>query len=206
MSLLVLHGFTQNGARLRGDLAELTARLSAPESVLFPDAPHDCSEASVARLYAAWGVPRQAPPYRCWWDASDDGRVYRGWEESRAAIARLLDAHGPAGILGFSQGAMAAAAIAALASNGELAGVKFVILVAGRTPRADVLQPLFEAPIRVPSLHVWGERDSLAAGAALAERFDPASRETLVWPGPHTVPVRGPAADGIVAFARRHGA
>lgn len=208
MTLIVLHGFTQNGARLRADLAPLTARLPAPEKALFPDAPHDCAEESVARLYAAWGVPRLPPPYRCWWDANEDGSVYQGWDESRAGLEQLLTAHPGSGILGFSQGAMVAAAVAALAARGELPPVRLVILVAGRTPRADALQPLFERPIRVPSLHVWGERDPLVASTApaLAECFEEGSRRIVTWPGPHTVPVTGPAADAIVAFAREHGA
>jgi hypothetical protein len=39
--------------------------------------------------------------------------------------------------------------------------VRFAVLVAGRKPRAAALQPLFETPIRVPSLHVVGDADRL---------------------------------------------
>ena len=49
------------------------------------------------------GARAAPPPYLSWWNATDDGRVYRGWDESRAQLAALA-AQGPFGVLGFSQG------------------------------------------------------------------------------------------------------
>jgi hypothetical protein len=102
---------------------------------------------------------------------------------------------------------MLAATLAALAERAEFPALRFVILVAGRKPRADALQPLFEGPLGTPSLHVWGERDGLARDSArLMEHFDPTLREAAQWPGPHVLPTHGAGADAIVAFLRRHGA
>jgi hypothetical protein len=67
------------------------------------------------------------------------------------------------------------------------------------------MQNLFDKPISIPSLHVWGENDKLsrAAAAALVEHFDPATREVVRWPGSHMIPSRGPAAQAIIDFVRR---
>jgi predicted esterase len=149
-----------------------------------------------------------APPYLCWWDASDDGRVYNGWEASREHLRSVVEANGVPGILGFSQGAAVAAAVAALSARGEFPPIAFAILVAGRKPRSDVLGPLFETPVAVPSLHVWGEKDPLSVPGSdgLFEAFEPTTREKHVWAGSHAVPTRGEAATRVVEFAKRYGA
>jgi hypothetical protein len=205
-TLIALHGYSLNGAAMLGQVAPLVEALSPYVDVICPDGPFDCSAESVDRLYAVWNVPRFPLPYRMWWDATDDGREYRGWEATRDLLSDLLERHSPAGILGFSQGGMAAAAAAALSFRGEMPPVRFVIPVAGRVPRADVMQPWFASPISLPSLHVWGERDGLTRDVSplVVERFDAATREALVWPGPHVIPTYGPAAAAIVDFVRRH--
>ena len=144
-------------------------------------------------------------PHRCWWDASDDGSEYRGWEVSREQLRALCARQGRVGLLGFSQGAIAATALAALHAHGQFPRLDFAILIAGRVPRATVFAPLLRAPLQLPSLHIWGERDTGAVQAApsLVAAFDAAARETATWPGPHTVPQRGPAADAIVKFIER---
>jgi pimeloyl-ACP methyl ester carboxylesterase len=204
--LLAFHGFTQNGAVLREALAPLLARLPATIALRCPDGPVECAPASVDRMFAALGGTRHPGPYRSWWNASDDGQQYRGWEQTRALLSSELATEEPCGVLGFSQGGMLAAAVAALSARGELPAIRFAILVAGQKPRAALMQPWFEQPIAVPSLHVCGERDarSMPGSRALAERFDPRTARTVVWPGPHVVPSHGPGADAIVEFIAAH--
>ncbi len=208
-TLVCLHGFSQNGALLEEHLHELTARLSGISST-FPDAPHECSEENVARLSSLMDGQRSPSPHRCFWNATDDGREYRGWPESlamlRAHVASHVASNSRIGLLGFSQGAIAAAALCALAAHGQFPELAFAVLVAGRKPRSELLAPLFEAPIAVPSLHVWGERDPFAVDQSplLLECFDPTTREQVIWRGPHIVPTRGPVADAIVDFIGRH--
>jgi pimeloyl-ACP methyl ester carboxylesterase len=204
-TLVCLHGFTQNGAQLRGRLDALAEQLPPHVELVYPDAPHACSQASVDRLYAGSGLRLQPPPYLCWWDASDDGHVYRGWETTRDRLRELCQGHNRLLVLGFSQGAMLAAALAALSAAGEFPAMAGVVLVAGVTPRSELLRPLFQAPIRVPSLHVWGQRDGMAKAAspALLETFAADTRELAIWPGPHAVPTRGPAATAIAEFVAR---
>ena len=205
-TLLALHGFTQNGELLRAALAPLVARLPQELMLRCPDGPVECAPASVDRMHTALGGPRPPGPYRSWWNATDDGREYRGWEQTRELMQRELQAADGAGVLGFSQGGMLAAALAALAARGELPAIKFAILVAGQQPRAQLMQAWFSQPIAVPSLHVWGERDlrSAPGSRALAQRFDPSTARTVIWPGPHVIPTHGPASDAIVEFIRGH--
>jgi len=205
MKLLILHGFTQNGAVLRRHLAPLLGQLPAQLTCAFPDAPHACSEAGLARLQSMLGG-LQTAPHLSWWNATDDGRLYRGWETSLSLLRASVAEGESFGVLGFSQGAIVAAALSALAVRGEFAMPQFVALVAGRTPRADALKPLFDSVLSVPSLHVWGERDVMAREEApkLVDKFDPATREVVCWDGPHVLPTFGPGADAILSFVRKY--
>jgi pimeloyl-ACP methyl ester carboxylesterase len=204
-ALLSLHGFTMNGPSLRRHLGELQARLAAHVDLVFPDAPHTASEASVAGLLTRMGGTRAPPPPLQWWNASDDGREYQGWQATRESLRQEVLRHPAAGLLGFSQGAAVAAALAALACRGAFPAVRFVVLVAGFAPRSAELLPLFDEPLTIPSLHIWGEDDALAKyGPGLAAKFSTLTRRIVTWKGPHAVPARGEAADAIVEFVRSH--
>jgi pimeloyl-ACP methyl ester carboxylesterase len=196
--LLALHGQTLNGAYMRRELARLE---ELGVELICPDAPNHSTADLVERLYTVWDAPRQPPPHRAWWDASDDGRTYHGWEASRDLLLPILG-EGPVGILGFSQGAIVATALAAMAQHGQAPPIDFVVLIAGRAPRADVLAPLLVEPIRIRSLHVWGDRDSMMGETCreLADRFAADTREVVTWPGGHTIPKSGPAAQAIEAL------
>lgn len=208
-TLIALHGFTQNGTIMRELLAPLAERLK-DVAFEYPDGPNPCSATSVERMHQLLsGTPR--PPHRCWFDASDDGREYRGFEHTKTELSALIErasgtAGGRVGLLGFSQGAICGGSLAALSAHGRFPKLDFVVLVAGRTPRSDEITPLLDRPIAIPSLHVWGERDPIAKGhvEALVERFDPVTRKLVKWPGPHIVPTRGDGADAIVRFIGEH--
>lgn len=183
-------------------LAPLERALAPDLRLVCLNAPHVCPIESVDRVYAPLGGVRRAPPHLRWWDASEHGQIYRGWDETLALVREAIEHYAPVSLLGFSQGAILAAAIAGLAATRELPQVQSAVLIAGRTPRADALAHLFRESVSVPSLHVWGERDERTAPLAreLSERFDQATRATLVWSGGHVLPNRGPAFDAIVQF------
>ncbi|HEU4579434.1 MAG TPA: hypothetical protein VFS67_14330 [Polyangiaceae bacterium] len=203
--LLGLHGFTMNGASLRRLLGALEPRLAEHVELSFPDAPHTASEASVAQLLRRMGGSPSPPPNLEWWNSGEDGRQYRGWAETRARLSAELQQRPAVGLLGFSQGAAVAAALSAVAQRGSLPSLGFVVLVGGFPPRAAELLPLFEEPLTIPSLHIWGEADPLAKHAALlVTKFSAPSRQVVTWPGPHAIPTRGDAADAIVEFVRKH--
>ena len=204
-TLLALHGFTMNGARLRHMMAELEPRLAPAFDVVYLDAPHTASEESVAGLAQVMGGFRPKPPNLQWWNASEDRLVYHGWDESRAHVARALEGRPRVGLLGFSQGAAVAAALAAAANQGQFPALAFVVLIAGFAARARDIAPLFATPVRVPSLHVLGDADPFAKhGPELFERFAPDTRELLRWPGRHVVPAEGAPADALLEFMLRH--
>jgi pimeloyl-ACP methyl ester carboxylesterase len=201
-TLIALHGFTQNGHQFRSQLSPLLGRLPDSVRVEVPDAPHACSAAARERLQHLLGGPPLPPPHLAWWDATDEGRSYRGWEQSLAQLRALADGCDTLGLLGFSQGAIVAAALAALAEHGQFPALRFAVLVAGRKPRAELFQPLFERPLTTASLHVWGARDVLGntESAKLVDAFDANRREVATWSGPHTVPTHGPGAEAIARF------
>ena len=214
-TLISLHGFTMNGAGLRHMLSELEPRLSDLLDFEYPDAPHIASEASVAGIASLMGGFRPKPPNRQWWNASDDRLTYHGWDKTRELLRATAErsvtarprASEPNGValLGFSQGAAVAAALAALSRRGEFPPLRFIVLIAGFAPRAHDIEALFDAPLEVPSLHVWGDADPFAKhGPELLARFSPNTRQVLSWPGRHTIPTNGSAADTMVEFMRRH--
>lgn len=204
-SLVVLHGYTMNAETMREHMSALAQRLPAGMNIVYAPAPQTCSEGAVERFYRGSSLARLPPPYLTWWDASDDGSEYRGWEETRDAVRALVARHSPAGLLGFSQGAIVAAAVAATTERDATSAPSFVVLVAGRTPRASALEPYFREPVPVPSLHVWGRRDGMASGSReLSGRFKESTREVVVWSGGHRVPGDGPGAEAIAAFVGRY--
>ncbi|MBL9017801.1 MAG: hypothetical protein JNL83_26680 [Myxococcales bacterium] len=199
-TVLALHGQSLNGAYMRRELAYIE---ELGVELVCPDAPNPSAADLVDRLYAIWDSPRQPPPHCSWWDATDDGRIYRGWEATRDLLAPILQ-RGPVGIIGFSQGAILATALAALAEHGQAPPVEYVILIAGRSPRADVFAPYLREPLRTRSLHVWGETDTLVGDTSreLVDRFDLTTRRVVTWPGGHYIPARGPAAEAIARMIR----
>lgn len=204
--ILAFHGYTQNGQSFGAGVAPLAAAVAPRFGFVYPDAPHACPAESVSAFYAHFRGARPEPPHHTWWRATDDGSVYTGWERTREFMGELAERHGPIGVLGFSQGAMLATLFAALAARGELPPIRFAVLVAGGVPRAHVLAPLLETKIRVPTLHVWGRRDTLCATQApeLVERFEPEGCHTLLWPGSHVFPTRGFPVEVMAAFIAAH--
>jgi pimeloyl-ACP methyl ester carboxylesterase len=205
LRLLCLHGFTQNGELLRKHMQPLSERFPAQIEVRCPDGANECAPESVARMSTGMFGEISPPPHRCFYDSTNDGRVYRGMEASIEALREQARGAERVALLGFSQGACMSAALCALAQHGEFPKIEWAVLVAGRAPRADALLPYLQQPIALPSLHVWGTRDSWASQEApkLVERFDAAQRTVVSWKGPHILPTRGEAADAIVEFVKQ---
>jgi len=205
-TLLVFHGFTMNGEAMRRAIEPLAKRLEPKVQLVCLNAPHTCSSATVERMYHGSSAASLSPPHLCWWNASEDGLDYQGWPETRDLVREALDRYAPVSVLGFSQGGILAAAVAALARAGQLPPIHSAVLIAGRKPRAALLQAAFVEPIGVPSLHVWGERDTLTGQYCeeLVGCFSATEREVARWPGGHLVPARGPAFEAIVRFVLEH--
>src|SRR5688500_13950010 len=117
---------------MRTAMQELIAAMEVepggrPDRWTFPDGPHACAPATVRRMESLLGGRTSSPPHRGGWDVSDDRRIHEGWEASRALLGPLLVGPTPVGLIGFSQGAVVAAALAALAERGELPPLRFVV-------------------------------------------------------------------------------
>lgn len=169
-----------------------------------------------------------APPLqgRSWWRWLDTepgtrpsrAAQYTGWPASQAAIEAALREHAPIdGLLGFSQGATAAALYLAHAGTEEprrqqgAAGcgwrdqLRFAVLIAGFLPRdpsyAAALQRGGQGPA-VPSLHITGAADALVPAErsdALRACWRSSPADAWVHPGAHMVPTCSGEAKAVVA-------
>lgn len=95
------------------------------------------------------------------------------------------------GFLAFSQGGIMASALLAMQQKGKalqgLPPMRVAIVVASMASRSDQHRPFFSLPVRVPSVHVYGEKDPLKRGSvALAGLYeDPL---VVVHPDGHKIP------------------
>lgn len=126
---------------------------------------------------------------------------YHGWDLTTAVLDQALREHAPVhGLLGFSQGATAAALYMAAGGARELA---FGILISGFLPRDEsAAATLSPTTLAGPTLHVMGGADDIIPvprSHALAERC---GRPTLFQhPGGHMVPTcSGDAKQALVDF------
>ncbi|KAF8055937.1 dfr1 [Scenedesmus sp. PABB004] len=140
----------------------------------------------------------------CWSDLGPDKRPslavkYSRWDETYAALCAALREQRPDGLLGFSQGATAAALFLAALRTAQRDGrdldvplPKFCIAVAGFLPRdPDYAKLLEDAATDVPTLFVMGTADRLippARSHALMDTFDQACADLYEHPGAHMVP------------------
>lgn len=114
------------------------------------------------------------------------------------------------GVLGFSQGAVAASLVCSLRSadaHNAFSSLRFAILISGFPARARALRPAEgdgEGALTLPSLHMWGTSDELVAPAAsqrLCARFGSATRAQHVHSKGHMVPSDGASRGAVCDFA-----
>lgn len=204
--VLCLHGYCQNGAVFRAKTGALRKSLakSGTAELVYIDAPFTVSTARSAST-APGDTSSNASPSGTpltWWKASADGAVYSGYERSLHDIRAAFLTQGPfVGILGFSQGAVLAAVIAAQATDPAFASLRFAILVSGMPSRAEEHAPLFAEPVALPSLHVIGEADKLVPPEASRKLHDLFHDPILFQHSAgHLVPSTAPAREMIAAF------
>lgn len=145
------------------------------------------------------------PDGRSWWrftnvaeEASNQrpsqASIYSGWDTTREAIRQKIADEAPIDlILGFSQGATAAALFCADLDTVEQSMLRSVILVSGFIPRDPEYAKIIsdQRPIRLRSLHLSGEKDLLVPtdrSRQLWDMFEESTRTVHVHPGGHMVP------------------
>lgn len=211
LRLLVLHSFRQSAARLSSRTRALREALASVAELVYVDAPHAyaATDSTRAELAEDFGPDLEdlgdLSHQRCWWNSGDDHTRYAGWEPSRDYLRQVCEQQGPFdGVLGFSQGAAAAALFVAEEARRGVP-LRLAICISGFPSRAHEHQALLaEGSIDVPSLHVWGERDVLVdndRSRALARCF--AAPQVVSHAGGHFVPMLWPTAE-IRDFLIRH--
>lgn len=199
LRVLALHAHRTSAEVLRRQLqlARFAHQFPAVE-LHFLDAPHAASGAPdplVTRL-----MPEG--PFFEWWDRRDDaagggGCTYHGLDATLEHVAACCRAHGPFdGVLGFSQGAICAGVLLAVAHAAEaerappgLDRFRFAILYSGMRARDPAVLGLYDQPLRVPTVHLWGDREDPAFAAECA-KLAGAFQDPLVLSHPrgHVVP------------------
>lgn len=137
--------------------------------------------------------------------ALEEPAACRGLDAALATVARALQQLGPFdGLLGFSQGAALAALVCALGQAGDarFPVPRFLILVSGFCPRGrDFKEPILQAPLALPSLHVFGDSDRVIPSQEslqLANQFPGAV--TLTHTGGHFIPAAAPQRQAYLKF------
>ena len=230
-SILVLHGITMCGASMLRTLGPLGKRLEALGfSLIAPNGGHRMSPAEVNELVTWVGrfytkfkqsVGDAFSDTRFWdagehydWlssatDSASGKKTYHALEASLDAIGAAVRGRRIAGVIGFSQGAAMAIALADRAQRGDarFSGLGWGVFISGFKPVFDEPAPV-TYPIggAFPSLFVIGERDPIFPGTreyltSMSEAFDGRARELLLVPGlGHDVPSSEEHVEQIVEF------
>lgn len=156
-----------------------------------------------------------------WWRRSDDAEPveYLHFDEGMATIAKVLAAEGPFdGVIGFSQGAAAAAMVASLLEGEERRKsfeshhasnsfsipyptsfadlnhppLKFCIPYSGFAAPSERYVAMYDPYIKTPGCHILGSLDTLVdetRSRTLIDAFGGEDKTQVVWhPGGHFVP------------------
>ena len=186
--ILCLHGYRQDGTVFHAKVGALRRALRSVATLHCVDAPH------------------KGPSRLSWWNSTDDGSVYSGYEESIEHVIRVNERDGPFdGILGFSQGGVFASILAGLAAT-RLQSLRYVIMLSAFPARAtDITAKSWYNEIDLPSLHVWGTDDSLVppqASELLRNRF--VSPVTYTHDKGHVIPGNSAFTTAVSSFISSH--
>ncbi|KAF8018507.1 hypothetical protein BT93_H3401 [Corymbia citriodora subsp. variegata] len=189
--ILCLHGFRMSAKILETQIHKWPETVLEKVDLVYLDAPYlSAGKSGVEGIFD--------PPYFEWFQGNQDYTEYENFEECIAFIEDFMVKNGPFdGLLGFSQGAVLAAALPGMQAEGlvltKVPEIKFLILISGAKLGGSKLSapPLaanaFSAPIKCPSLHVIGENDLVKPESiALLDSFvDPI---IVHHPEGHTIP------------------
>ncbi|XP_012787368.2 esterase OVCA2 [Sorex araneus] len=210
LRVLCLAGFRQSERGFREKTGALRKALRGRAELVCLSGPHPVREAAGP---SSEPCPPEEQP-RGWWFSEADADVFtaleepaacRGLDAALATVARALQQLGPFdGLLGFSQGAALAALVCALGQAGDarFPVPRFLILVSGFCPRGrDFKEPILQAPLALPSLHVFGDTDRVIPSQEsmqLANLFPGAV--TLTHTGGHFIPAAAPQRQAYLKF------
>ncbi|XP_061752746.1 esterase OVCA2 isoform X2 [Nerophis ophidion] len=196
--VLCVHGYRQSAASFREKTGALRKLLKKQVELVYVDAPHCVVQVQENHVGSNAGGDQDS---RGWWFSDPESGTFSaqqqceessGLEESVAAVREAVKLRGPFdGILGFSQGAALVAILCALQEQHAEPdfGFRFAILVAAFRSACAEHQRFYSAPVRMPSLHVFGLEDRVIPDSMSRELLpcflDP---QVLTHPGGHFVP------------------
>ncbi|KAL3728679.1 hypothetical protein ACJRO7_033285 [Eucalyptus globulus] len=161
--ILCLHGFRTSAKILETQIHKWPDSILEKLDLVYLDAPYpSMGQSSVEGIFD--------PPYFEWFQANQDFTEYENFEECITFIEDFMVKNGPFdGLLGFSQGAVLAAALPGMQAEGlvftKVPEIKFLILISrAKLGGSKLSAPLlaanaFSSPVKCPSLHVIGEND-----------------------------------------------
>lgn len=165
---------------------------------------------------AAGPEPAGEDDPRGWWFSDGEARSFSaqqlcekslGLDESVAVVREAVKADGPFdGILGFSQGAALVAMLCSLQERQTEPdfSFRFAVLVAGFRSACQEHQVFYDAPLQIPSLHVFGLEDRVIpdhmSRELLPSFLEPA---VLTHPGGHFIPAQAAHRQTYQDFLKR---
>ncbi len=200
--VLCLHGYAMTKDWLAEWLAPLEVALSDRVSFIYLQGPIECPEdevrAMVAQFQVAMPASRIGPGLNwCWYRATNNKPPdYLGLGDTLSAIRQYCQRHGPIdGVLGWSQGAVLTAIMAAYQQNvpDYDFGFDWAVMCGGFLPGDPAIKSLFDSPLAIPSLHVVGKKESefmLQRASRLHAAFQ--GGEWLETPAGHVMPINYP--------------
>ncbi len=216
--ILCLHGYSMNSEWLQSWLDPIQQRLGSDYLLLYPQGPIECPAEEVRAMTTRFNMT--LPEARigagknwCWYRADEQKPpLYHQIETTLDYLSDYFLAYGPIeGVIGWSQGAVMTAILTALRQSEPKRHFDFnwAILCGGFLPGDPRYRPMFEPPLKLPTLHVSGTQESdfmkqqatkMCAAFMDAERLDT--------PCGHIMPVQYPdymdrIADWIITRAQQ---
>ncbi|VVD00128.1 unnamed protein product [Leptidea sinapis] len=162
MKILVFHGYRQNAKSYKAKIGAIRRTLVRSSQLIFLSAPHQ-----VAREDDDSSDEDERSSCVDSEDNTFSGKCLGGpaigFEETLRLIEDTVKEHGPFdGLMGFSQGACLVGLLAAMQQKGYLSfSFKFVICISGFRSGSLVHKGFYDEGINLPSLHVFGNADSI---------------------------------------------
>jgi len=226
-TVLVLHGYSQNGSMFSKRLGALRREAKDIEFV-FIDAPHVLQPIDLINAHArnpalsfdvqpTEEVTEQEQDStltpRAWWRPNPERTKGIGLEESLAVVRDVLKTRRFIGVMGFSQGAALAAIVAALLEKPEAyppflvdgkaphQPMQFCIAVSGFKLTDPICDPLFAPSYLTPTLHVIGKNDVVVIEERSRKLIEvSANKRVEEHEGGHFVPSNGSWRKFLVDF------
>ncbi|XP_075887890.1 esterase OVCA2 isoform X2 [Nelusetta ayraudi] len=220
LRILCVHGYRQNGNSFREKTGALRKLLKKHVELVYLSAPLSVRQASNTEAPGSGNVAGSEPAGeddpRGWWFSDTEARSFSaqqwcekslGLDESVTVVREAVKAAGPFdGILGFSQGAAFVAMLCSLQEK-QLEpdfSFRFAVLVAGFRSACKEHEVFYDAPLQIPSLHVFGLEDRVIpdhmSRELLPSFLEPA---VLTHPGGHFIPAQAAHRQTYQDFLKR---